>query len=394
MLRQKASLQTKIVVPRMLSPYDVMILNLVQENGGFYNAHAHLDRADTILDDYLGHINTTPLESSFLPLRVKQNLTGDLHRGIAYTEDDLRERMTRVIERLIAFGTTGIATCIDVTPDIKEDGMLAFRIAQEIKEQFADRIAIKLAPNPIFGFKEGTGRWEVFEAVAKQADFLSALPEKDEYADLTKRDGKVGYRKHLEMVMGLACRINKEIHFHLDQANDPHEQGVKTLIEGLEWLDKPVIDGQTLPTVWIIHAISPSAYFEEDFGEIIRGLLKHNVGVIVCPTAAISMRQLRPIMVPSHNSIARVLELAKAGIPLLIGTDNICDVYVPQGDGDMLTEIKMLGHAVRFPTPHVLAKIAAAVKLNEVDLSTFGEALYQERKVFQAMDPGWKSVID
>ena len=41
----------------------------------------------------------------------------------------------------------------------------------------------------------------------------------------------------------------------------------------------------------------------------------------------------------ARMSIARVAELIKAKVPLRIGTDNISDVFVPQGDGDMLTEI-------------------------------------------------------
>ncbi len=394
MIREKAPLQSNIIISRPLSPYDQLILGLVQEKGGFVNAHTHLCRADTLLDIYLSHINTTPLEASFYPLKVKQNLTGDLHRGKAYTEDDLRERMSRVIKRLIAYGTTGIASCIDVSPDIKEEGLLAFRIAQEIQRQFAGQIAIKLAPNPIFGFKEGSGRWEVFKEAAKQADFLSALPEKDEYFDPAKRDGKIGYRAHLRKVMELACELGKEVHFHLDQANDPREKGVKTLIEGLRWLDKPVIPNQTQPTVWIIHAISPSAYPEKEFSELVQGLLEHNIGVIVCPTAAISMRQLRPISAPTHNCIARVLELIKCRVPVLIGTDNIADVFVPQSDGDMLTEIKVLGNAILFSTPLVMAILATAYCLNEVDLATVGQALYQERKVFQEIDSNWESAVD
>ena len=123
-------------------------------------------------------------------------------------------------------------------------------------------------------------------------------------------------------------------------------------------------------------------------------LLKYNVGVIVCPTAAISMRQLRPISAPMHNSIARVLELIKLGVPVRLGTDNICDVFVPQSDGNMLTEIKMLGHAVRFAIPYVWAKLAAGVPLNQVDRATVGRVLYQDRKVFEGTDPDWKSAID
>lgn len=394
MLREKALLKGSMLVPRELSPYDIMVLTLVQEHGGFYNAHTHLDRADTVLADYLGHINTTPIESGVLPLKAKQNLTGDLHRGKAYTEADLKERMAAVLERQIKYGTTGLATCIDVTPDIKDDGMLAFKIAKELQKQFADRIAIKIAPNPIFGFKKDSGRWEVFKAAAQEADYLSALPEKDDFSDPHTRDGKVGYRSHLRMVLDLACELKKEVHLHLDQANNSKEEGTKTLIEGLKWLDQPMIDGQASPTVWVVHMISPSAYSEERFKEIIDGLLEHNIGVIVCPSAAVSMRQLRAIMAPTHNSIARVLELLKARVPILMGTDNICDVYVAQDSGDMLAELINLGHAIRFSTPHVLAKIAAGVKLNEVDLSVIGEALYQDRKVFLDIDPNWKSAVD
>jgi len=393
----KASLgERNIVVPRPLAPYDEIILKLVQEKGGFYNAHAHLCRADTLSGEYLRHISTTPLEASLYPLSAKQDMVGNLHHGLAYTEEDLRERMSRVLERQIAYGSTAFATCIDVTPDLPEDGMLAFRVAQELKEEFADRIAVYLAPTPIFGFKKGTKRWEAFSNSAKQADFLSALPEKDDYPDPAYHDGKIGYNAHLRKVMELACEFGKEIHFHLDQTNTPQEKGTKTLIEALEWLDQPKVVGrnQSEPTVWAIHVISPSAYSEKEFAEVIEGLLKHNIGVIICPTAALSMRPYRPIMAPTHNSIARLLDLAKAEIPIRLGTDNIADVFVPPSDGDMLTELKVLAHAIRFPTPNVLAKLTAGESLNNIDRVAVGRGLYQDKKAFREIDPNWEPAID
>lgn len=391
---KKAPLSRSIVVARELSPYDVMLLEAVQKEGGFFNAHAHIDRADTLGDEYLRHINTTSLEASSLPLLAKQSLTGDLHRGMAYTEEDLRTRMTKVIKRQISYGVTGLASCIDVTPDIEPDGLTAFRVALELKLKFADQIKIELGPMPIFGFKEGSGRREVFESVASQADFLAALPEKDAFSDPRNHDGKIGFRQHLKAVLELGCRFGKEVHIHLDQANDPTEKGTETLIDGLKWIDQPCISDHHGPTVWIIHMISPSAYEEERFGRLIDGLLELGLGVIVCPTAAISMRQLRPINAPIHNSIARILELCKRRIPVRIGTDNICDVFVPQSDGDMLSEIKMGGHAVRFASPHVWAKLAAGVPLNEVDRAIIGRVLYQDLKTFTDVDPDWISAVD
>lgn len=393
-LQGEVPLKDLMVLIRNLSPYDQMLLNMIQGLGGFNNAHAHIDRADTLDEMYLRHINTTPLEASSLPLSVKQNLVGDLHRGIAYTEKDLRERMSRVINRLISYGTTRLTTCIDATSDISENGLLAFRVAAELKEKFANQIKIRIGPNPIFGFKKGSGRWEIFVEASKTADFLSGLPEKDEFVNLNSPDGRVGFRKHLRMVLELGCELGKEVHLHLDQANDPNEIGTEILIEGLEWIGQPQIPDHNGPSVWVIHMISPSGYSERRFNKLIDGLQKFNIGVIICPTAAISMRQLRPISSPVHNSIARILELCKRRIPVLMGSDNICDVFVPQSDGDILTEIKMGGHAIRFAIPYVWAKLGAGAPLNEVDRATVGRVLYQDRKAFCSIKPDWTPAVD
>ncbi len=379
-----------LVMSRILSPYDALVLEAVNGHGGFYNAHAHLDRADTLGPEYLEHINTTPTEASALPLSAKQNLTGDLHRGLAYQDEDLRNRMSAVLKRLISYGTTRLDTCIDATPEI---GLRAINIANELKQVFAEQINLRIAPNPIFGFKEDTGRWEVFVEAARQSDFISGLPEKDDFLKGSDPKGRIGFRHHLRRVLELGHEMKKEVHFHLDQANDPKELGTEMLIEALQYFGCPKIPDHLDPTIWVIHMISPSAYQEERFARLVDGLLEFNVGVIVCPTAAISMRQLRPIVSPTHNSIARILELIKLKVPIRLGTDNICDVYVPQSDGDMLTEIKLAGHAVRFAIPYVWAKLAAGVPLNNVDRAAVGRFLYQDRSVCAGIDPTWVSAV-
>lgn len=377
-----------------LSEYDRDILTHVYQNNGFYNAHAHIDRADTLADVYLRHIGTTPMEASFLPLSVKQNIVGDLHKGVAYSKENLYMRMARVIEKQIALGTTRLDTCIDATPDLPEDGLLAVHIALDLKNQFEKKIKIRIAPNPIFGFKEGTPRWDVYQRAAEKCDFLSLLPEKDDYENSIDRNGKIGFREHIRMGVDLACKLKKEVHFHLDQMNTPFERGTEILLEGLRWLDRPKIkeDG---PSIKIIHMISPSSYSEERFARLIEGLLAHSVGIIICPTAAISMRQLRSVAGPVHNSIARMLELIKRKVPVWLGTDNINDLFVPQGDGDMLSEIKMGGHALRIATPSIWGKISSGTPLNAVDIATVGRILYEDKKACSKMGPkDWQPAVE
>ena len=57
------------------------------------------------------------------------------------------------------------------------------------------------------------------------------------------------------------------------------------------------------PTVWAVHSFSIASYDEEHFKKVVEGLKETNIGVIVCPSATLSNKQNRNIMVPMHNSI-------------------------------------------------------------------------------------------
>ena len=378
-----------------LAQYDKIVLEQSAAYGGFFNGHAHLDRAYTLADAYLEHAGTTPLKASNLPLEVKQNLVGDLHLGLAYQPLDLRRRMTMALERQIAFGVRRIDTNIDATPkDLDEDGLRAIKIALELKKKFKKKgLDVRIAPTPIFGFKKGTRRWEVFKAAVKLCDYLSLLPEKDGFAKGVDPDGRVGFKHHVRMGLELACTERKEIQFHVDQMNVPSEEGAMRVLDVLEVMFQPNL-GRNEPAVWLIHMISPSAYDEVRFRRLVERLLEHNVGIIVCPTAALTMRQLRSVEGPTHNSIARVAELVKAKVPLRVGTDNISDVFVPQGDGDMLTEIKVGDMEVRLNLPHIWAKLACGVPLNNVDIHDVGSALHEDRKACTKINPAWVPAID
>lgn len=369
--------------------FDRQILAQVAVHGGMWNAHAHLDRANTLDPEFLADLGRSAIELSRSPLAVKQNLVGDLHRGPAYTPENLYNRMRAEILRQIALGVVRLDTNIDATPDI---GLTAIEIALKLREEFAGMIDLRVAPTPIFGFKEEErehpSRWEIFCQAAAMCQYLSLLPEKDD----PDGRGRIGFKPHCHRGLALARDLGKEIQFHTDQGNHPDENGTEQLIEVLEGFEQPTMPGEA-PWVWVIHMISPSAYPEDRFLRLVNRLLKQRVGVIVCPTAALSMRQYRSLDAPIHNSIARLLELIKCGVPIRIGTDNINDVFVPQGDGDLLTEAKVGGLATRMNEPSIWAKLLAGVKLNNVDIDTIGNILYQERRACLGANPDWKPAV-
>jgi len=366
-----------------LSEYEKHLRKLQKEHGGWVNIHTHLDRADTLDPIYWEHAGINPLEAATFPLKVKQNLVGELHKGPAYTKEDLERRINHQLERMILLGTKKVCSLIDATPDI---GLRAIDVALKMKKKFKGRIEFIVGTQPIFGFKNpqaNPDRWETFVEASRKADVIGALPEKDDSPT------RIGFNEHIKRVIKLGIELGKEVHVHVDQGNDPREKETETLSEAVKWLGSPMVEGCSGPTVWAVHAISPSCYEEKNFKKLLEKMKEANIGVISCPRAGISMRQLRPIQTPTHNCIARLLEMVKFEIPIRIGTDNIADIFVPTGDANMLKEIEYLSDTLRYYIEKLWAKICCDEPLNDMDRELVSRALYQDRKAFQKINPNF-----
>jgi cytosine/adenosine deaminase-related metal-dependent hydrolase len=335
----------------------------VEDYGGFFNAHLHLDRAGTLKAEYLEHASMDPIEASSEPLRVKQNLTGEMHKGPAYAKANLIYRIEKQLDKMIKQGTRRCDSLIDVSYD-DGVGLTALEAALKAKKNKKNKIDFRVAAYPIFGFKdEKPERWDLFEEAAKKADYIGCLPERD--CEKTYPD-HIGFVEHFRRTLNLAIKLGKPIHYHVDQKNDPSEKGTETLIEAVKWLGSPDI-GSDEPSVWAVHVISPSAYDEERFQRLLYGLKKYNIGVICCPSAGVSMWQDRSIMAPTHNSIARVLDMLLEEIPVRIGSDNVSDVFLPATVSNLYMELFMISHALRISQPDILAKLACGKELNDMD---------------------------
>jgi cytosine/creatinine deaminase len=340
---------------------------------GFLDAHMHLDRVMTNYSEYFPP-GMSLSEKANLSLRAKQDDIGYLHVGKAYTEKSLKERMTMQVKRAIASGTREMWAVIDTTPDI---GLRAFKIALAIKEKYKKQIDIKVSCYPVFGFRDypkDKDRYELLAEAAPNSDFIVGLPEKDDEPD------KVGFKGHVKLVLDMAWKNEKPVHIHVDQMNSATQRDSFRAISVLESLKPEALKWFTakgVPKIWLVHVISPSCYDGELFSQLVRLFLKHNIGVVVCPFAGISMRNLRSESAPIHNSLARVLEFLKAGVPVRLGTDNVNDYLVPSGTGVILREATELSNVIRHYAIHILAKVAMGMELNNGDRSFLGNCLYK-----------------
>jgi len=359
--------------------YTAILKKLVKNYEGFINFHTHLDRAGTISEKYLEHVGMNPIEASSYPLEVKRNLVGDLHRGLAYKKQSLEERIRRQLSMMISLDTRDVISFIDTTAD--NVGLSALEIALVLREEYKGKINLRLAAYPIFGFKvDEPKRWEIYVEAAKKADILGGIPERDIKEEHPR---SIGHDEHIKRLLILGRELGKEVHMHIDQRNIPKQNGTEKLIEAVKWLGSPIEREE--PSVWAIHAISPSCYDENRFKEVVNGLVKYNIGIVCCPSAALSMRNLRQISSPIHNSIARVLEMLEAGVKVRLGSDNISDVFVPSGTPNLYKEIYLLSNAIRFYNPDIWAKVACGINLTDMDRLTISRSLEEDRKAWRTI---------
>lgn len=350
--------------------------------GGLYNAHLHLDRAGTLDDRYLSTANFSILANSHVSLSKKHRLIGNIHAGPAYDRDDLERRIDETISLMVEAGTAFADTMVDVTAD--RVGLSALRLMRDIAGKWQERISVKAAAYSPLGFRDDEPeRWRVFEDGVKEADFIGCLPEAD---DRDHYPDNIGFEEHCVRMLDLARRHGKMLHVHTDQRNEAGERGTERLLDVMRGHPGPTsADGA--PLVWAVHMISPSTYDEPRHRRMIDAMLELNVGVITCPSAAIGMRQLRPLLSPTYNSIPRILELVAAGVYVRVGSDNIADICSPSTTADLLDEMFVLSAALRYYETDLLATLAAGRRATDEQRGVLREHLrLNEEEIRKVVD--------
>ena len=141
-------------------------------------------------------------------------------------------------------------------------------------------------------------------------------------------------------MFGLAKNLNKPVDIHVGQNNIPSEKETELVLDKIE-------QHKIEQTVSLIHCISLACQDEKYIRHQAKRMQQLNVDVIVCPSAAISMKQNHSVYSPIHNSIAPVKILLEEGVNVKLGIDNIEDLFMPLVDGDMWFETRLLMESTR-----------------------------------------------
>lgn len=310
------------------APWDMRaeFLRQVAARGGMACHHAHFDKA------YL--VSQENLKLSQVDMQKKWELYRFLKES--YTHEGLVERIGRAVEMMIGQGVTYCRTMVDADSTVE---LLPMRAALEVKARYADRITFEVGVQALQGVLDPASRRQ-FEEACELADFVGGLPSRD----------RPRPEKHLDVILGIAKDLGKMVDVHIDQENNPYETetellALKTIEHGMEG------------KVFGVHAISLACQSPSEQDRVIRLVKDAGMGIIVCPSAALSMKPLE-MTAPLHNSIAPFVKLRDAGVPLYLGVDNVHDLFMPMVDGDMWFECRALMEACRFYDIEAVAEFA------------------------------------
>lgn len=346
-----------------MTPYFSELHNTIQGHGGYFNAHLHLDRAGTFFPTVDMLRAKGVLDGASLTLAGKHALIPMVHGSPLYDPDKLYARVEPFVIEMIGIGTRRADTVIDTTPD--RVGMTALETLAKLKHAHSDQIDLRIGAYSPMGFRDDEmERWALFDEGAAIADFIGLLPERDDKADYPAH---IGFEESCRRAIALADKLGKNIHVHADQAFHKYEGASEIVVRVARELrvGRPA-DAE--PFIWLIHFISPSTYKEERFKALVDEMAELNIGVISCPSAAISMRQYRPILSPTYNCIARVLDLVAANVQVRIGSDNVCDITSPMGTVNLMDELLVLGNTMRYYDIDFLARVAAGKRLDDAGM--------------------------
>lgn len=316
---------------------------LIAGHGGFVNAHAHFDRAYSVsLEDFnssQGNVHSQLQEKWKLVDRFKSKATEEIYY----------QHISTALQLQHAQGVRYCLSFIDCDPVA---GDRALKAALKAKAYAGKELKMRflIANQMLKGVLSKEAR-DCFEQSLEFVDIIGGLPGADAGQET----------QHLEVLLKAAKETNKRVHVHVDQLNSADEKET-------ELLARKVIEYGLEGKVTAVHGISIAAHPKHYRTELYKLCQDAGLSFVACPTAWIDSRR-NEILSPTHNSITPIDEMIPAGLIVALGSDNICDIYKPFADGDLLTELRVLLEATHYYEMEELVKVATTNGLKVLGLA-------------------------
>ncbi|WP_027058685.1 amidohydrolase family protein [Mesorhizobium loti] len=295
---------------------------------GFVDAHMHLDKA--CLLDRCAICEGTLAEAVRETSKAKSG----------FTEADVYERASRVVEKAIGHGTTRIRSFVEIDP---RAGFRSFEAIKRIRTDYSFAIDIEICAFAQDGLTNETETFAMLdEALGDGADLVGGCP----YTDPDPR-------RHIELIFDLAEKYDLAADFHLDFTLDPDRT------------DLPFVIAETVKRGWqgrvaLGHVTNLSAMAPDQVSQIGARLASAGIGLAVLPATDLFLNgRGHDRLVP--RGIAPADRLAAAGVAVAIATNNVLNPFTPFGDASLIRMANLYANVAQLTLDADIAAVFAMV---------------------------------
>lgn len=277
----------------------------------FTECHVHLDKCHTV--------DRIPDVGGDLMAAISAQARDRSH----WTDDDLRRRATRGLNELCDSGCGAVRSHVDWTHGKDATSPpRAWHVLHEIAQEFAPRVTLQIAPLLGIGDLVDPSIADRVAQIAQQSGVLGAFV----YDQPMQKAG-------IAAAFHYAQKYQLALDFHVDE-------GLSKTLNGLEMIADAAITARFEGPVLCGHACSLMNRSGDALARISDKIVQAGLTVVALPTTNLYLQGRNPGS-PDHRGITRLRELAQAGVPVAIGTDNVRDAFCPIGRHDPRASLAM-----------------------------------------------------
>jgi cytosine deaminase len=285
--------------------------------------HVHLDKCHTI--GRIGRTGSTLLEAIESQRRDKAH----------WTAEDLRRRASRGLAELVEAGVRRVRSHVDwpdgasaLTPPP------AWHVLSELAEEWRPRIDLHLSP--LIGVGD--------QANPDLSRLMGRL--------LSDKGHALGCFVHSQPVRREGIRAAVETAHRHDLALDFHvDEGLEVGLDGLSLIAEAVLEVGYAGPILCGHACSLMNLPEARLAPLLDRIARAGITVAALPSTNLYL-QGRGAGTPDRRGITRVQELRAAGIPVVLGTDNVGDAFCPLNRHDPRFTLMLAALGVHLDPPY------------------------------------------
>jgi cytosine deaminase len=293
----------------------------------FIDGHTHLDK---------GHIlrRATNPDGTFLGARTK--VAADREQN--WTVEDVRKRMEFALRCAFAHGTAAVRTHID---SLGKQTAISWPVFAQLRNAWRGRIELQAAA--LCPTELAIDDPEQFDAIV-----ATVARHGGSIGGLTFMGTRPGEKldRALDRVCQAASANGLDLDFHVDESGSPDALT-------LEPIARAAIRNRFKGRIIAGHCCSLALVPEADRQRIIERVGEAGIAVVSLPLVNMYLQDRATERTPRWRGVAPLHELAAAGVPVAVASDNTRDPFHAYGDLDFLevfreaTRILHLDHSAR-----------------------------------------------